>query len=54
MPNILKIEKNYEFTFEYSNENIEDNIKSIFNNATLSKIVETDKQGLDQIQDSIN
>ena len=50
----IAVGKNYEFTFEYSNENIEDNIKSIFNNATLTKIVETDKQGLDQIQDSIN
>ena len=46
--------KNYEFTFEYTNQNIEDNIKSIFTNATLTGIVETDKTGLDQIQDPIN
>lgn len=46
--------KNYEFTFEYTTEDIEDNIKSIFNNATLTSIVETDKTGLDQVQDPIN
>lgn len=46
--------KNYEFTFEYTNAFIEDNIKSIFTNATLTGIIETDKTGLDQIQDPIN
>ena len=46
--------KNYEFTFEYTTEHIEDNIKSIFNNATLTSIVETDKTSLDQVQDPIN
>ena len=46
--------KNYEFTFENTNAFIEDNIKSIFTNATLTRIVETDKTGLDQIQDPIN
>ena len=46
--------KNYEFTFEYTNQNIEDNIKSIFTNATLTGIIETDKTGLDQMPDPIN
>ena len=46
--------KNYEFTFENTNAFIEDNIKSILTNATLTRIVETDKTGLDQIQDAIN
>ena len=50
----ITVGKNYEFTFEYTTEDIEDNIKSIFNNATLTSIVETDKTGLDQVQDPIN
>lgn len=49
----ITVGKNYEFTFEYTTEEIEDNIKSIFANAKLTSIVETDKTGLDQIQDSI-
>ena len=47
---MVEINKNYEFTFESSNIEIKDNIKSIFNNATLISIKETDKTGLDQIQ----
>lgn len=47
----VEINKNYEFTFESSNIEIKDNIKSIFNNATLISIKETDKTGLDQIQE---
>mgnify|MGYP006939889750 CR=1 FL=1 len=50
----ITVGKNYEFTLEYTTEDIEDNIKSIFNNATLTSIVETDKTGLDQVQDPIN
>ena len=50
----ITVGKNYEFTFEYTTEDIENNIKSIFNNATLTSIVETDKTGLDQVQDPIN
>lgn len=47
----VEINKNYEFTFESSNIEIKDNIKSIFNNATLISIKETDKTGLDEIQE---
>ena len=46
--------KNYEFTFEYTIEDIDDNIKSIFNNTNLVSIIETNKTGLDQVQDPIN
>lgn len=51
--NSVETNKNYEFTFQYENKNIEDNIKSIFENATLVQIKETDKTGLEQIQDTI-
>lgn len=50
----ITVGKNYEFTFEYTTEHVDDNIKSIFANATLTSIVETDKTGLDQRQDAIN
>ena len=50
--NIIK-DKYYEFTFNNTSKNIEDNIKSIFENANLISIKETDKVGLAQIQDSI-
>ena len=53
LANGVEANKNYEFTFQYGNENIEDNIKSIFENATLVQIKETDKTGLEQIQDTI-
>lgn len=47
----VKANNDYEFEFEYTNKKIEDNIKSIFENATLISIKKTDKQGLEQIQD---
>ena len=47
------INKYYEFTFQNGSNIIEDNIKSIFNNASLISVKATDKVGLDQIQDSI-
>lgn len=50
-PDII-VGKNYEFTIE-SDKKIEDNILSIFNNSTILSIKETDKIGLEQIQDSI-
>ena len=53
LANGVEANKNYEFTFQYGNENIEDNIKSIFENATLVQIKETDKTGLEQVQDTI-
>ena len=53
LANGIEANKNYEFTFQYGNKNIEDNIKSIFENATLVQIKETDKTGLEQIQDTI-
>lgn len=49
----IKEDKYYEFKFKKNNTNIEDNIESIFENTTLISIEETDKIGLDQIQDNI-
>lgn len=51
-PNIVE-KKNYEFTIK-PNYKIEDNILSIFNNSTIISIKETNKTGLDQIQESIS
>lgn len=53
LANGVEANKNYEFTFQYGNKNIEDNIKSIFENATLVQIKGTDKTGLEQVQDTI-
>ena len=49
----VKSNKSYEFTFQYKVGTVEENIKSIFQNAELISIVETDKKGMDQRQDSI-
>ena len=49
----VKSDKSYEFTFRYKVGTVEENIKSIFQNAELISIVETDKKGMDQRQDSI-
>ena len=60
-PEVVKIDKsaniivgrNYEFTFlTYSK--FDDNIKNIFNNSTLLKIEETNKKGLEQVNEKIN
>ncbi len=51
-PNIAE-GKNYEFTIE-PNYRLEDNILSIFNNSTILSIKETNKMGLEQIQDPIS
>ena len=60
-PEVVKIDKsanisvgrNYEFTFlTYSK--FDDNIKNIFNNSSILKIVETNKKGLEQINERIN
>ena len=51
LANSIEINKNYEFTFKKANLNIEDSIKSIFENAELISIKETDKTGLEQIQE---
>lgn len=53
LTNSIEIGKDYEFTFKYTDKLVEDNIESIFTNTTLISIRETDKQGLEQIQDSI-
>lgn len=51
----LIVDKNYEFNFEgYYINDIEDSIDSIFDNSKIVSIVETNKIGLDQIQDNIN
>ena len=50
----IEIGKTYEFTFKKNNSNnIDDNIKSIFNNTELINIKQTNKIGLEQIQESI-
>ncbi len=47
--------KTYEFVFEKnSTVKTEDNIKSIFNNYKLVEVKETDKVGLNQVQDKLN
>lgn len=51
LANKVKENKPYEFEFEYTDKKIEDNIKSIFENAKLISIKQTNKYGLDQIQD---
>ena len=51
--NMVEVNKYYEFSFENASNEIEDNIKSIFENATLKDIIETDKTGLQQVQDVI-
>lgn len=53
LANTVKKENNYEFTFQYTNNIAEDNIESIFANTMLIAIKKTDKQGLEQVQDSI-
>ena len=50
----LKEGKNYEFTLSTTNTSMDDNIDSIFKNSTLIKIKETDKTGLDQLQEPFN
>lgn len=49
----IKENNNYEFTFNYLDNNVEDNIESIFKNAKLISIVKTDKVGMDQIQTNL-
>ena len=53
LANTVEKENNYEFTFQYTNNIPEDNIESIFANTMLIAIKKTDKQGLEQVQDSI-
>lgn len=48
----VKADRNYEFAFQYPIGAVEDNIKSIFQNAELISIIETDKKGMEQRQDS--
>ena len=54
IPNIYDIEENktYEFTF-YTYKSFDDNLENIFSIATLYGIKETDKVGLDQLQEPI-
>lgn len=50
----LVVGKNYEFKFTRDiYYNVEDNIDSIFENTIIKSISETDKVGLNQIQDSV-
>lgn len=47
--------KTYEFKFKKNSNNvIEDNIKSVFENSDIISIKETSKQGLEQIQGNVN
>jgi hypothetical protein len=50
----IEIGKNYEFTFGNGSKKLDDNIKSIFETCELISVIETDKVGLEQIQDKIN
>ena len=49
----ISVGKNYEFTFDNASDDIEDNIKSIFDECELISVVETNKVGLEQVQESI-
>ena len=49
----IKANSNYEFTFEYTSNMVEENINSVFSNTNLLKITLTDKEGMDQIQDGV-
>lgn len=49
----IQVGKNYEFTFKFTDKNVDDNITSIFENTELIKVEYTDKVGLVQINDSI-
>jgi len=50
----IVIGKNYEFTFKKNDiSNIKDDIKSIFESAEIINIIETDKVGLEQVQENI-
>ena len=49
----ISVGKNYEFTFSTYTK-FDDTIKNIFENSTLLKVEETDKIGLEQINDGIN
>lgn len=53
LADIIEVEKDYEFTFQYTDKNVNEDIKSIFDNTVLISIKKTNKQGLEQIQDSI-
>lgn len=47
----VKVEDYYEIKFEIKNDDIEDNIKSIFENTKVVKAEKTDKTGLQQINE---
>ncbi len=48
-------DKYYEFKFEFiDDKKVENNIKSIFENSNLIKVLETSKEGLDQRNDSLD
>ena len=53
LANEVKMGYNYEFTFQYLDNDFIDNIDSIFENTTLISIKETDKVGLEQVQEAI-
>ena len=47
------VNENWEVTFKITNNDIEDNLKSIFNNTEVIKAEKTEKTGLEQVSDSI-
>ena len=47
-----KVGENYEITFKITNNNSEDDLKSIFDNSEVIKAVKTDKEGREQVCDS--
>ncbi len=51
--NLLQVDKTYEFTFYKNNNQIQDTIDSIFSNSEIIQIKETNKLGLEQVQEQI-
>ena len=49
----LELNKNYEFTFKITDDNIHEGIHSIFERSEIVKIEETTKEGKDQINEEI-
>lgn len=50
----ILVGNNYEFTFEFTDSMVEENISSIFSNTILKSINVTDKLGIEQIEDPVS
>lgn len=49
----VEVDKTYEFKFEKNYDILNDNIKEIFNNSKLIEVLETDKEGLNQVNEAL-